>query len=43
MHGTTQSKSLITGMLINLLNLQAHLRKANSTSPRNTLELGVRR
>jgi KipI family sensor histidine kinase inhibitor len=43
MHRMAQSKSLITGMPINLLNLQAHLRKANSTSPRNTLDLDLRR
>jgi KipI family sensor histidine kinase inhibitor len=29
--------------LINLLNSQAYLREANSTSPQNTLELGIRR
>jgi hypothetical protein len=32
---------LITGMRINLLNLQAHLRDANSTSPQNALELDI--
>src|SRR5216684_4482396 len=38
-----RSRRLITAMQINLLNLQAHLREANSTSRRNTLELGIRR
>src|ERR1700704_4289243 len=38
-----RSRRLITAMQINLLNLQAHLREANSTSPQNTLELGIRR
>src|SRR5712664_1078483 len=38
-----RSRRLITAMQINLLNLQAHLREANSTSRQNTLELGIRR
>src|SRR6266576_3969736 len=38
-----RSRRLITAMQIKLLNLQAHLREANSTSPQNTLELGIRR
>src|SRR3984893_13673742 len=38
-----RSRPLITAMQINLLNLQAHLREANSTSRQNTLELGIRR
>jgi hypothetical protein len=36
-----QSQRLITGMRINLLNLQAHLRDANSTSSQNALELDI--
>src|ERR1700704_436273 len=38
-----RSRRLITAMQINLLNSQAYLREANSTSPQNTLELGIRR
>jgi hypothetical protein len=36
-----QLQRLITGMRINLLNLQGHLRDANSTSPQNALELDI--
>ena len=37
-----QSQRLITAMRINLLDLRAHLREANSASPENTLELDIR-
>jgi KipI family sensor histidine kinase inhibitor len=43
LHRMARSRRLIAAMQINLLNLQALLREANSTSPQNTLELGVHR
>src|ERR1700722_13586429 len=38
LHGSSPSSHLITDMRISLLNLQADLHEANSTSPQNTLE-----
>jgi KipI family sensor histidine kinase inhibitor len=43
LHRMARSHLLITAMQINLLNLQADLREANSTSSENTLELHIRR
>jgi hypothetical protein len=37
-----QSQRLITAVRINLLDLRAHLREANSASPENALELDIR-
>jgi hypothetical protein len=42
LHRIMRSSSLITSMRINLLNLQAHLHQANSTSAQNRLELAIR-
>src|SRR4030088_3367406 len=42
-HRMARSQCLITTIRINLLNLLADLREADSTSAENTLELGIRR